>query len=140
MHEEVLIQRITNAAGLSRAGNRIQEAIWKGIQYAKRNNMIEVRGIFVWHPANEVTVRDRSDLDGSMKKFQYVAPEELAAAINETVESAISIKEDEAISTAYRLLGFERITNTARKLARKARPLASEHVSFDERNGLLIWE
>ena len=99
-----------------------------------------VRGIFVWHPANEVTVRDRSDLDGSMKKFQYVAPEELAAAINETVESAISIKEDEAISTAYRLLGFERITNTARKLARKARQLVSGHVSFDERNGLLIWE
>ncbi len=102
--------------------------------------MIEVRGKFVWHPANEVTVRDRSDLDASMKKYQYVAPEELAAAINETVESAISIKEDEAISSAYGRLGFQRTTNTAQKLARKARPLLSEHVSFDERNGLLIWE
>ncbi len=140
VHEDVVIQRITNGAGLSRAGNRIQEAIRKGIQYAKRNDMIEVRGKFVWHPANEVTVRDRSELDASMKKFQYVAPEEISAAINETVESAISIKEDEAISTAYGLLGFERITNTARILARKARQLISGHVSFDERNGLLVWK
>jgi very-short-patch-repair endonuclease len=140
VHEEVLVQRITNGAGLSRAGSRIQQAIQKGIGYAKRQDLIDVRGKFIWHSVNQVDIRDRSGLDASMRKFEYVAPEEIAAAINEVVKSAYSISLEEAISTAFGMLGFQRVTERAQKIGRKALKLLSPSVSFDEPNAVLKWK
>ena len=112
VHVQELTRRITEAAGLKRAGSRIRSAVEKALQLGKRQGEIQLRDDFVW--SNDMTtppVRDRAQLENSLKKIDWVAPEEIAEALCCEVERSFTTTHQEAISGAARLLGFQRVTS-----------------------------
>ena len=82
----------------------ISRVVWSG--------SIKRHGEFLWSARSQsVSVRDRSDLPKNIRKIEYVAAEELAAAIEMVVRHSHGIESDEAIMETARLLGFERVTD-----------------------------
>ena len=77
-----------------------------------KSRSIVRRGDFLWSRLpQDATVRDWSDLPSNIKKIEYVAPEELKAAIEMVVRQSHGIESNEAISETARLLGFKRVTD-----------------------------
>jgi hypothetical protein len=117
IHAKELTRRITEAAGLKRAGSRIQAAVNKALQLGKRRGEIEIRKDFVWNKGMTTPpIRDRSQLENASKKFDWVAPEEIDEALFAEVERSFSTTSEEAISGAARLLGFQRVTSPIRRI------------------------
>jgi very-short-patch-repair endonuclease len=117
IHKTELIRRITEGAGLKRSGSRIQAAVQSAIKQAVRERKLTQKGDFIWLPDMTVPpVRDRSDLEATAKKFEFVAPEEIRLALLKAVESGFSLSDEDAVSSAARLLGFQRVTAQAKGL------------------------
>ncbi|MGB0952336.1 MAG: DUF3320 domain-containing protein, partial [Planctomycetota bacterium] len=111
LHVDDLVRRITHAAGLQRAGARVQENVLRGVEIASTEGKIERRGEFLWLPTQEtVPVRDRSKFSPQDKKFDRIASEEVDQSIYLTVRTHFSISNSDAISEAAQRLGFHRVT------------------------------
>jgi len=55
-----------------------------------REGKIIQKSDFVWHPERDVPeVRDRSGLETSSKKFEFVSPEEISSAIHQAVKKEL---------------------------------------------------
>lgn len=110
IHKREVARRITEGAGLKRTGIRIQTAIEKAISHGLKVKQCLQKGDFVWQASvTPVRVRDRSGLDSKSKNIEFVAPEEINAAIIHVVGSGFSLSEEDAISNAANLLGFQRV-------------------------------
>lgn len=116
VHVDDVMTRITNVAGVRRVGSRIRAAMETGVSRAERLELLWRGGDFLWHPdMSEPPVRDRSQLETPERKLEFVAPEEIQAAIKLTVERSFSISRDDLLSEALLLLGFRRMTGQARE-------------------------
>jgi uncharacterized protein (DUF2461 family) len=82
-------------------------------------------------------VRDRSDLEAAAKKFEFVAPEEIRIALHKAVESGFSLSEEDAVSSAARLLGFQRVTAQAKGLFDNQLASLLNDGTLVSRNGLI---
>jgi hypothetical protein len=112
VHFDEVAKRITEAAGLTKAGSRIKYTLTQALRYAEQANLIITKGDFLWEPAMEQpNVRDRSKLPAAYRKLSLVAPEEIYLAIQQTVTGAIAITEEAAIPLAAKQLGFARVTD-----------------------------
>jgi len=115
IHQTELTHRITESAGLKRAGRRIQMTVQNAINSGVRQTKLCQKGDFIWHPnMKEPQVRDRSGLDAASKKFELVSPEEIRLAIFQEVERGFSLSQDDSIANAARSLGFQRVTAQAK--------------------------
>jgi len=111
VHVQEITRRITEAAGLKRAGSRIRTAVARALQLGKRRGGLEIRGDFVWKLGMvQPPVRDRSLLDSGSRKVDLIAPEEIAEALFAEVTRSFSTSREDAISGAARLMGFQRVT------------------------------
>ena len=111
VHIDVVKRRIADYFG-EWLTKRFSEHLDDFIPPAANSTAIARRGEFLWsRPFQQVIVRDRSDLPSNIKKIEYVAPEELAGAIEMVVRQAHGIESDEAIAETARLLGFRRVTD-----------------------------
>lgn len=104
-------KRIADAAGVQRVGNRIQKAFQSACNYGNQCKMFKNRKEFLWayEPA-PVQVRDRSDFPSQQKKIEYVAPEEICAAIEQAVKESYGMAAENVAVAACRRLGFARVT------------------------------
>ncbi len=117
IHTTELMRSITEGAGLKRSGVRIQGAVLTSIISGVQKKQIVKKGEFCWHPdMSEPAVRDRSELDASSKKFEWVSPEEISLALFQQVKKGFSLSVDDAVSNAARALGFQRVTVQAKYL------------------------
>jgi hypothetical protein len=66
-------------------------------------------------------VRDRSDLGTSARKIEYVAPEEIRAAIERVAQDSYGVSPSDVANGACRLLGFSRVTDEMRAVVEKER-------------------
>ena len=111
IHQEEVARRIAAAVNIGRLGSRIRNTINREITASVRRGRVKKRGDFLWDPEMETpTVRNRDVLPAQRKKIELIAPEEIAEAVRIVVESAYTIRRDEAISKAAALLGFKRAT------------------------------
>ncbi|WP_028987062.1 DUF3320 domain-containing protein [Thermicanus aegyptius] len=111
VHIHEVIKRICEAAGIKRAGNRIQEAVEKACRALARLGKVEIKGDFLWlEGMKRPDIRDRSHLPASSKKLDLVSTEEIWVAIERVVSVALGIKEDDITPAVCRLLGFMRVT------------------------------
>lgn len=116
VHSDIVVQRITDGAGVQRAGNRIQRSIENAIAFASRSGRVRAKNEFLWPVMDkELVVRDRSDLEQAERKLQFVASEEIGLALEKVVASSFSIDRDDAISQCLGLLGFARSTAGAKQ-------------------------
>jgi hypothetical protein len=115
-------RRVANAAGVQRVGNRIQDTFRSACDVGSRTGRFTVRGGFLWRTDMAAApLRDRSDLPQSAKKFEYVSPEEIQAAIEQVIQDSYGLSRDDVASYACRLLGFPRLTDEMRAVVDKQR-------------------
>ncbi|MEX2490530.1 MAG: DUF3320 domain-containing protein [Nitrospirales bacterium] len=120
VHPSVIIQRVTEGAGLKRAGNRIQDIVGRAIQQAVKGGFICQRSDFLWVNGMErPLVRDRSLLDAAERKLEYIAPEELEESLLQEIGASFSLVKDEAIQNSARRLGISRVTDQTKQLMTK---------------------
>jgi hypothetical protein len=63
----------------------------------------------------DAPVRDRSAVDSNLKKIEYVAPEEIRAALVAEVSRGFSMDVEGAVVAAARVLGFQRVSPAMRQ-------------------------
>ena len=117
IHEQELTRRVTKAAHVARAGSRIRATIDAGFNSAVRKRKVLRSGDFLWNPEmHEAPIRDRRELPDASKKYNLIAPEELAAAIEKVVADSYGMDRSEipaAVSSL--LLGFRRTAGAAQR-------------------------
>ena len=115
VHLDEVARRIADAAGVTRIGNRIREALREALGYATRSREVRRQGDFLWRGDMESPeVRDRSNISRASRRLELVAPEELALAVERVVAGSYGIHRHEAPGAAVRLLGFARLTQEMR--------------------------
>ena len=108
VHEDEIIRRITVGSGTRRAGQKIKENIQNAIAHVVKQGNIHRRGDFLWSKDMQNTmVRDRGGLKSQHRKIEYIAPEEIAEAINLVVGHSHGIEFDDLASQTVKLLGFK---------------------------------
>jgi very-short-patch-repair endonuclease/DNA polymerase III delta prime subunit len=138
IHKIELIRRVTEGAGLKRSGSRIQAAIQSAIIQGVSERKLTQKGDFIWAPDMTVPpLRDRSELDATEKKFEFVAPEEIRLALYKAIEIGFSLSEEEAVSNAARLLGFHRVTSQAKIIFSNQVRLLIDEKEIEMRGGFL---
>ena len=100
-----------DAFGVSRAGTRITSRVREAVDHCVQRGMVRFQGDFVYGTYGvQVVPRDRSAFSAAEKKIELVAPEEIDAALLESVRLGYSLSVDDAVSSAMGLLGFGRAT------------------------------
>jgi very-short-patch-repair endonuclease/DNA polymerase III delta prime subunit len=111
VHFDEVARRMIEAAGITRIGSRIRDALQQAVKYAEGNKWIRVSEDFLWHREMKIPIlRDRSNLPPAVKKLKYIAPEEMIGAIEKVVRASIAIQPDAAVPLVARLFGFARVT------------------------------
>ena len=116
VHLDEVARRIATAAGVRRVGNRIQNKVKTAARQAARSDGVQIRGEFLyWTEQGKVTVRDRSELPSASRKLEFIAPEEIEAAIKQVVSDAFGIDRGELVREACRLFGFRSVSGDMRQ-------------------------
>ena len=121
IHVQELSRRVTEAAYITRTGSRIRAVIEAAVRSAARRRKVGRRGDFLWHPEmQKAPLRDRSELPDASKKLEFVAPEEIEAAIEKVVADSYGMDREEVPAAVLRLLlGFKRASNAAQRRVSK---------------------
>ncbi len=115
-------KRIANAAGVQRVGGRIQDAFKRACLSGSRSKRFVYLGGFLWKDeSRDPIVRVRSDFPTQLKKLEYVAPEEIRAAIVQSVGDSFGLVAQDVATSACRLLGFARVSEDMRMTVDKQR-------------------
>jgi very-short-patch-repair endonuclease len=132
VHVDEVAKRLMDAYGVSRAGSRITARLSEALQYAAAQRLIDVRGGFVYAIGGDpVQARDRSSFSSTERKIELVAPEEIDAALLDSVRLGFSLMPDAATAAAINLLGFGRATQ-------RIAAVAEERLAQLTRAGLLV--
>jgi very-short-patch-repair endonuclease len=139
VHEEVMARRIVAAAGVSRLGSRIREALEDATAYAARKGWIRKTDSLLFDPEqDEVPVRDRSALEGRTRDIAYVPGPEIARAAQEIVDVSFGIGEDELIQQVGRHLGFARVGSNIRERIESIIATMLENDLLERKDGHLV--
>jgi very-short-patch-repair endonuclease len=108
-------RRVASAASVERVGNRIQKAFRNACSSGSRKKLFLQRGEFLYKvDESRLVIRDRSGLPAQSKKLEYIAPEEIQAAIESALEESFGMNKCDVPTAACRLLGFSRVTEDMR--------------------------
>jgi hypothetical protein len=113
VHIEDLHRRFLAAAGAGRTGSRIQLAIDSGLSHAVTKRTIIRRGDFCWKPEAERAQPRYRGTDHPGKRFEYVAPEEIAEAVVLAVRESYGLRLEDVPKAASKLLGFQGLPEDA---------------------------
>lgn len=103
VHEEILLQRVREAADIGRVGNRIQ----KTLRAALRRAQVQHQDDFLWIDAEpEVRVR-RASQSGS-RAIRHIHPQELEAAVLGVTRDAVALDKKQLVEGVSRLFGWQR--------------------------------
>jgi very-short-patch-repair endonuclease len=106
IHVEEVCRRILDAAG-KRSGTRLQATLMAAIEAALHTGEVQRRGDFLWLTDQAAApLRDRTNAPASVRRPEFIAPEEAAEAILQAVRLTIGIDEDRVAAVAARLLGL----------------------------------
>jgi very-short-patch-repair endonuclease len=140
VHFEEVARRILDASGVSRLGSRIRKVIEGAARIAAQQNPIEWRGDFLYRSGQEradVPVRDRSGLPSGSRKFEFIAPEEVQAAIAEVISSSFGIAAEDLALEVCRMLGFGQTSEQMRVAVAGALADMESAGTVAERHGML---
>ncbi|MCL4465481.1 MAG: DUF3320 domain-containing protein [Chloroflexi bacterium] len=111
VHEDEVIRRIAEGAGVQRIGHRIEEAFKRGVQSAVRSGAVAKKGPFLYLPSKAgVTLRSHSTLPNSSRDLALVAPEEIAVGVSRVAAASFGIRRSDLAKEVCGLFGFARVT------------------------------
>ncbi|MGY4749811.1 DUF3320 domain-containing protein [Pannonibacter sp. Q-1] len=112
IHREEVARRIASAFGKSRTGRRIQDAADQAISYALRQDS-ELRRqehfLFTQQQHDDTPLRDRSRVDGSLLKAEYLPPMEIVKAAELVVKESGEMAREDLIRAVANLFGYQRL-------------------------------
>ena len=111
VHRDEVTKRLMEAYNVVRAGSRITSTVQEAIAQCLARRLFEVRGDFLYEGgAVHVRVRDRSAFATADRKIEWVAPEEIDAALLESIRLGFSLSAEDAVAAVIEMLGFGRAT------------------------------
>lgn len=106
IHREVLEKRVIENSDVERRGKKVKLTLDKAIKKATRRDKVTQRGEFFYPPSlSNLSIRTRDD---DVDDIEWVAEEEIQAAIEEILEYQYATAREDLISQTARVLGFER--------------------------------
>jgi very-short-patch-repair endonuclease len=121
VHESEIIARIRSLWGLQRAGNRIQQAVERGIKAAIQGNLLFEMEDFLVVPSGELNVRDRSNVaSASLRRPEMLPPIEIRLAVIRFTEAHLGATSEEIVNGVSRLLGFKATSAQLRQIIESA--------------------
>ena len=109
VHVDEVVRRIRTIWGLQRAGNRIREAIDRGVQLAVRKQAVAREGEFLRVPHAPVIVRRRNG--DPPARVELISDAELAEAVGLVLRSEFATPREELIDAAARRVGIQATTS-----------------------------
>ncbi len=112
VHMSEVVTRISEAAGYTRAGRRIREAVERGMVRAARGGRIRFDSEqFLWAAEmSEPLPRDRSTLSAVGRRLELVSPREIGVQIVTQVKAAHGVSRSQLVASVCRQFGFARVT------------------------------
>lgn len=110
IHITPLTNKLTQAAGLMRAGVRIQRKVESVISRQVQVGTIIQKNEFLSLPNQSIRLRDWSGLASTFRRFEFVSDEELKHVLMLIIKDAYSIARDDSFGPALNMIGFKRIT------------------------------
>jgi very-short-patch-repair endonuclease len=121
VHVEEVLDRMRTTWGLGRAGNRVQDAVKKAVNFCKRNGRVVMRKSFLSLKEQPIRIRDRNNVkSNSLKRYDHIPIEEITEAVCTLVVSNHGVTHEEIAPAAARLLGIQRTTVDLEQIVRKA--------------------
>ncbi|HVB08746.1 MAG TPA: DUF3320 domain-containing protein, partial [Bacillota bacterium] len=111
IHRELVMQRITEACGVRRAGSRIQDCIGQAVSTAAAKREIVVRDGFLWPKGLRGVLCLRVPVAGdpaTKRSADQIPPEEYALALGHLVARGVGMDREALIVQAARVFGFDR--------------------------------
>ena len=105
VHVDEVVRRIRTIWGLQRAGNRIREAIERGVQIALHRQAVAREGEFLRVPHAPVIVRRRNG--DPPARVELIADAELAEAVQLVLRTEFATPREELIDAAARRVGIQ---------------------------------
>lgn len=134
IHEEEIIRRLRTLWGYGRAGAKIQAKVQEGVHRACVQGKIRRKGKFIYQTGDSCVIPRRRD----KARIEYIADEELDAAVCAVLEAQYATEERELVVTAARTLGFERTSKTVEQvMLDRIAALAELGVIMRKSNGLI---
>ena len=116
IHIKEAARRLAESAGFSRVGARILQHVKAAARHGQNAGMLHVEGDFLFKDRDkQVKVRDRFNLPAAIKKIELVPEEEIQKALFAVIGAAFSLSEEDAISEALAMMGFQRATANAKR-------------------------
>ncbi|WP_210521624.1 DUF3320 domain-containing protein [Hymenobacter terricola] len=141
VHVDEVTRRLASATGATQVGSRIRATVAEAIRLAGKMGSIRQQEDFLWTPtmqASSAPLRDRSTLPPVSRKLNFIAPEELAAAVLTVVRDSFALERETVALPATRLLGFGRPSEEQRQaFSTTIDRLIVEH-KLQEANGVLM--
>ena len=138
VHVHEAATRLARWEGLQRTGSRIVRGVERAARQAAEQGLIVQRGEFLWRPGHEeAVVRRRDDVEGSLRRFDRIAPEEVAAALLHAARVSCGIRPDDVLGEAVRLFGFRALTKTRRAALSAIRDALTNEGALVDRDGFL---
>ena len=111
VHLQEVARRIASAFGKVRSGQRIENAVRKALNLAKKRGQIQAEEDFWYTEAQRVDppVRDRSGESGSILKAAVLPPMEIRAAGELAERENGRMEPTDKVRAVGRLLGFQRV-------------------------------
>ncbi|MDQ1280943.1 MAG: hypothetical protein QG670_2206 [Thermoproteota archaeon] len=116
IHHEYAAQRLAEAWGLSRAGPKVTEAFRETVRFCRENGVLQERGDFLWPiglEEDKMPIRTPvEDVPDSMRKLEYIPPQEIENAMKLIVHYAIGISVDSLITETAKVFGYNRVSDS----------------------------
>jgi hypothetical protein len=108
IHEDELVVRVRDLWNLQRAGNRIQDAVARGVRSLLVTQRCAREDGFVSMPGTPVQVRNREQADSAtLRKPDMLPPAEIRAAILALIDAHHGAAPAEIPAAVARMLGFK---------------------------------
>jgi len=141
VHIDVVARRLAGAWGLQRVGSRMQDAVETAARIVVRKGSAKRKGDFLWPVAEGFQLKARGPMDGdpsSERKLEYIAPEEIALAMQRVCRDGGGIERDALLTETARVFGVQRTGRVVLEVLEAALAKAVKQGGIIEREGRLI--
>jgi len=138
VHIDEIASRIRSLWGLQRTGSRIQKAISQAASIAVRKGLIVGTEFFAL-PGQPIVARNRAWVNSpTLRKPEYLPPEEVDAALVQVVSDNFGASADEIAVSAARVLGFQSTSAQLRSIIDKQVSALTTRGKLAYRNELYV--
>lgn len=122
IHLDYAAERLASAWGIKQITPQITHAIKESLTNLLREQKVVIKGSFLWPPELK-TMPVRVPVQGipeTMRKPEYISPEEIDSAMILVAQYALSISDDSLIAETAKVFGLTRLSDASKKVFSEA--------------------